>query len=164
MKTLLTLMAAAAIIAGCATPTPTNDAVVRVEAVAKLAAYTGTRALLIKKPESREALAKAGASLNLLASQERWDATAAALALSSAGLSALDTQEGQLVLTGTLLFLDMFGPQVDLKQSPYAKAFILGAQEGLALALEDSGTRALKPQNRAEQLAWAASMTRPRKP
>ena len=93
---------------------------------------------MIKEPETRESFTKAKVSLGLFISQANWDVTAAADVLVAAGIPALETDEGQLILTGSFLLLDLFGPSLDLKSSVYSEAFIRGASDGLGLALTNA--------------------------
>jgi len=132
----------AILLGGCTTPGQNADTVAanvrRVRSITKLGVYAGTKAALIKAPETRQSFERANESLGLFIAQANWDVTAAADVLVAAGIPALETDEGQLILTGSFLLLDLFGPSLDLKSSVYSEAFIRGASDGLTLALANA--------------------------
>jgi len=138
----IVLAACALMFGGCATTGQNAETIAanarRVRSITKLGVYAGTKAALIKEPETRESFTKAKVSLDLFISQANWDVTAAADVLVAAGIPALETDEGQLILTGSFLLLDLFGPSLDLKSSVYSEAFIRGASGGLGLALTNA--------------------------
>lgn len=140
MKTTpIITLSAMLLLAGCTTTPQNPDTIAanarRVQSVTRLSVYAGTKAALITKPETREAFIKANTALAAFVAQSNWNATAAANVLIEAGIPAVSTEEGQLVLTGSVLLLDLFGPTLDLRDNAYSEAFIRGASDGLRLAL-----------------------------
>jgi hypothetical protein len=108
----------------------------RVQAIAKLAAYAGTRADLQSHPEHRPAFVAAQRQLQVLVDQERWDIAAMATALQGAPIEQLQSSEGTLYLTGGIMLLDAIGAgQWDARSNENVRAVILGTNEGIRLAL-----------------------------
>ena len=133
----------------------------RVESVTRLAAYGTAKALLIKQPESRTALAQAAAGIHELRAAERWDIAEMGRIAAAHGLDQLNSEEGLLALTGLGLFTDLFThTQIDLHGNAYAQAVIVGADDGLALALGPA-PRAIGGDETLSLLRAAAVATRP---
>lgn len=133
----------------------------RVESVTRLAAYGTAKALLIKQPESRAALAQAAAGIHELRAAERWDIAEMGRIAAAHGLDQLNSEEGLLALTGLGLFTDLFThTQIDLHGNAYAQAVIVGADDGLALALGPA-PRAIGGDETLSLLRAAAVATRP---
>lgn len=158
----VSILAALALLTGCTTTAPgqSGSPVVtpeRVQAVVKLAAYVSAKAIE-KDPEKRAELEAVQEGLQDLANQQVWDVAALANIAAAHGLGALSSDEGTLAIAGTTLFLDtVLHVQVDLKSQPYARAVILGALDGLNLAL--IAQRAL-PGETLGQLKAEAAATR----
>lgn len=139
MKTLILILPLIALLAGCATPGADPQPLVtpqRVEAVARLSGYVAARTAVLKDPALAEPLGRALAGLEDLAASKQWDlATAAAIATAN-GLDALASDEGTFAVSAGVMFLDLIlGQRLDLAGDAYARAFILGTRDGLALAL-----------------------------
>ena len=134
-KFALVPLALAALAAGCVS-LPAWLTPARIESVARLAAYSSAKTLLIKQPDRRAQLEKAQAGLAALETAQNWDLTTAANIAATNGLTALSSPEGNLALTGGVLFMDLIlGKQVELSGDANARAFIVGARSGLDLAL-----------------------------
>ncbi len=104
----------------------------RVEKVAALGAFGA----VLAQPDKREAFVAAHRGLDALIASERWDITAASAAFSQSGGIEITSDEGKLMLGAAPLFVDAFLPgSVDLKQSAYARAVIIGTNRGLLMAL-----------------------------
>lgn len=140
MKTaiLTSILVLAAFVSGC-TSTKTERGPVtpeRVQSVARLAAYGSATGFLIKHPEARPELVKARVILATLVAGEQWDVVQLAGAFQQAGFKELRSQEGVLAVTGAIMLIDVAsGRTIDLKQNDYARAAILGALDGVNLAL-----------------------------
>lgn len=138
--TILASILAAALLAGCTTTAPGQSATPivtpeRVQAVVKLAAFVTAKAIE-KDPEKLVELEAVRDGLQDLADQQVWDVAALANIAAAHGVGALASDEGTLAIAGTTLLLDtVLHVQVDLKSQPYARAVILGALDGLNLAL-----------------------------
>ena len=81
---------------------------------------------------------QAKAGLEAMIAQERWDATAFGIALQQAGIEQLLGDDGGIVVTSTVLIVDLFGADFDLKETtpgPMVEAVIRGTQAGFELAL-----------------------------
>jgi hypothetical protein len=110
----------------------------RVQSVTKLAAYVSAYATIQKDADRREAFERANAGLEAMIAQERWDAEAFGIALKQAGVDELLGDDGGIVVTTTVLVVDLFGVDFDLKETtpgPIVEAVIRGTQEGFELAL-----------------------------
>lgn len=107
----------------------------RVRTVSTLAAYTSFKMQLIRDPSSRPTLERIRTSVNELKAAETWDiGTLSTILIANTG--DLSSDEGQLVLVGVPLFVDLVsGQQVDLKQYEYGRAAIEGVSAGFNLAL-----------------------------
>lgn len=128
------------LVAGCST-LPEWITPARIEAVTRLAAYGSAKALLIKEPDSRPELENARAGFVALESSEQWDLPTAAAIASANGLGWLSSPEGNLALTGGVMFIDLIlGKQIELSGDAYARAFIVGARSGLDFALANTST------------------------
>ena len=124
-----------ALAVGCST-LPTWVTPTRIETVTRLAAYSSAKALLIKRPESRAELQKAADGFAMLEASEKWDIATAASIAAASGLDWLSSPEGNLALTGGVMFIDLIaGNQVDVAGDANVRAFIIGARSGLNLAL-----------------------------
>jgi hypothetical protein len=139
MKHLFLIFPLIALLAGCSAPGTDLQPVVtpeRVESVARLSAYVAARAAVLKEPGLAEPLNRALVGLEDLAASEHWDlATAAAIATAN-GLGSLASEEGTFAVSAGVMFLDLvLGRRLDLAGDAYARAFILGTRDGLALAL-----------------------------
>lgn len=109
----------------------------RVESVTRLSAYVSARALLLESPELRPQLEAASRGFHELRQAERWDLPAMGAIAAASGLDQVASAEGVLILTGTTLFIDtVLGVELDLAEVDYARAVVIGADDGLALALK----------------------------
>lgn len=126
-------------LAGCATDDGSGGSNVitpqRVRTVSTLAAYTTCKMQLMRDPASRPQLERIRTALNELQASQTWDiATLATIMLANSG--ELTSDEGQLILVGLPLFIDLVsGQQVDLKQYEFGRAAIEGVSAGFNLAL-----------------------------
>lgn len=152
--------------AGCSSSTGTNAPTAgsslirpsRVESVVALGAYGA----VIAQPDKRASFEQALASLDVLVEQERWDLSAAVTAIASPGVLSLGSEEGSLLLLGAPMFADAFLPgTLDLRQSEYARAVIVGARRGLGLALRPPGGVKSFGVGHRDRLAAEAAATRP---
>lgn len=149
----LSLLAAIAIgalaLAGCSTQsavggsppasTATKVTPERVKSIARLAAFGSAKGFLISHPEYRPELVKAKSILVTLVSSQQWSIDVLAGAFRDAGFKELRSEEGILAVEGAILMIDVFtGRQIDLKNSVYAEAAIVGALDGVNLALANS--------------------------
>lgn len=154
---------------GCVT-TPGGTPIVtpqRVESVTRLAAYGSARALMLKTPEVRAELERAQSGFHVLRESETWDLGKLASIATAHGLKDLVSEEGTLALTAGVMFLDaVTGGSVDLGQLDYARAVVVGADDGLTLALGAStaGTsaRTESPAAILDRLRREAAATRTR--
>ncbi len=138
MKKIFSIVAAIGLLlaSGCATVDKPSVTPERVQSVARLAAYGSATGFLIRSPESRPELEKAKLVLATLVAGQQWDIAQLAGAFQQAGFKELRSQEGILAVTGAILLIDVTaGKTVDLKQNDYAKAAIIGALDGVNLAL-----------------------------
>jgi hypothetical protein len=125
---------------GCRTPgsgdsTTDTKPTARIHGIAKLAAYVGTRAQLLRDPSSRPALEQVRGGVNDLVAQSQWDTTALVL-VAGGHFPEMQSDEGTLILTATPLLIDLLtGARWDLRDSEYAEATITGIAEGMNLAL-----------------------------
>lgn len=135
----------------------------RVESVTHLAAYGTASALLLKDPAQRENLVAARDGFHALRLAETWDLQAMGTIASAHGLTELSSSEGILLLTGAGLLTDLFtGAQVDLARNDYARAVVIGADDGLTLALGPAA-RGIGPDPTLARLRAEAEATRPRR-
>lgn len=129
---------ALAVAAGCTSTSDGNSTVTpeRVEKVSRLAAYGSFKAQLIKDPASRPTLVKISTAVNDLVASQTWDVATMITVANANGLDELSSDEAQIALTAAPLFIDLFlNQQVDLRQSEYARAFIVGSADGFKMAL-----------------------------
>jgi hypothetical protein len=134
-KHALLPIALIALAVGCST-LPAFITPTRIEAVTRLAAYSSAKALLIDKPETREQLQKAADGFAALEASEKWDFATAANIAASSGLEWLTSPEGNLALTGGVLFIDLvMGKQLEVSGDANVRAFVVGAHSGLDQAL-----------------------------
>lgn len=133
------------IVGGCATQPSTPltpeqqefNNIRRVQNGVRLAVYIGVTVDLKKHPELRDAYAKAQAALDSLVSQQKWDALAFSSALSDSGASIFTSGDASLVLTTVPLLVDLIsGDRIDLSQPRFLKPAMIGAADGLKLALQ----------------------------
>lgn len=109
----------------------------RVQTGVRLAVFLGVSVDLKKHPERRDAYVKAEAALASLVEQQKWDALAFSSALSESGASIFSSGDASLVLTTVPLLVDLLsGNQIDLSQPKFVRPAILGASEGLKMALQ----------------------------
>ena len=130
------IIAATLLAAGCAS-TPSRQPLQpsTVNQIARFAAQASAAELLAKKPQARADLVRAKQILATLAAGKQWNIGALAGAFQDAGFSVLNGQRGILIVQGAILAADLAGRQIDLQQSAYAEAAILGALDGLNLVL-----------------------------
>lgn len=93
-------------------------------------------------PESKPAFERALKALNSLQANaeagQPWSVNAFAEALASAGGDLITSEKVSLIVSaGTVIVNTAVGGKVDLTKQEYAKAVILGAQDGLARALKN---------------------------
>ena len=97
--------------------------------------YTAIR--LSRFPESRPKFEAARNALALLISNERWDLTAFAQALSTTGLAQQQSEQVLLIVGQGISLIDTAtGNRVDLSQQEYAKAVIVGGFTALDRTLK----------------------------
>jgi len=138
MKHIIAAIAALALLVGCTTtPQTESDRARRVESGVRLAVFLGASLDLQKSPERRPAYEAASKGLSALVAQEKWDVTALALALAETGNEKFkDDQTVILILAGAQLVDVVVGSdRVDLGNQAYARAVVVGANQGLKLAL-----------------------------
>jgi hypothetical protein len=127
------------LLTGCSTTAPGADGPLppdRVQRIARMAVWTTTVGMVGAKPEREVQFRKAQVAIDVLVKNQVWDVGALAAALNSTGVDEFTGAEGRLILAGTALLIDTIaGREVDLSDQQYLRAVILGAQEGLALAL-----------------------------
>lgn len=156
-----------ALAVGCTT-LPTWVTPSRIETVTRLAAYSSAKALLIKQPDSRAQLEKARDGFAALEASEKWDIATAASIAATNGLDWLSSPEGNLALTGGVMFIDLIlGRQVELSGDVNVRSFIIGARSGLDLALTAkpaalAATRSATPDATYQRLLKEAQATRTR--
>lgn len=154
-----------ALLSGCKSLNVSGtNAVVRVQAITELSAYTTAKLALMKNPTNRVVLAKVQAGTAELVRASTWDLSTLASIATANGLSDLVSSEGQLILAGAPLLLDLFyGNRIDLKSSAYAEAVVRGVDGGLAKALSvtpAARTMALSRDATLLELEQAARRTR----
>ena len=138
-------LAGAVGVAGCRTM-PDQASVItpkRVEAVSALGSYLAARSQVGRyRPE----LEAAHAALQTLKASDNYDLVVVAAALRAAGVTYLDTTEGQLFFAGLVTFQDLWnGKSMPILESEYARAVVVGCERGLGLALATTQTRARAP-------------------
>jgi hypothetical protein len=166
---VLLLLAWAGSIVGCATLKKVFNPA-RVYALTEFAAYN-TACQLIRQDATKKAdIERARDGFCQLAAAGIWNIhTAADIALSN-GLAAFVSDEGDILIAGGLLVVDLFGPTIDLSSDEHAKAFVTAGCSGLTKAVAVSGKTALASAAGAQaqeavwqDLAAKAKATRPTK-
>ena len=129
---------------GCASNPGTGSSTItpaRVESVTRLAAYSTAKIALVKDPRNLATLTKVSNGLNELVASGNFDLATAVTIANANGLGELTSSEGQIVLTALPVFIDLIaGESVNLNDSVYAKAVIVGAASGFNMALPAAGT------------------------
>ena len=120
---------------GCAGIKPTNLTPERVNSIARLAAYGAATGALVDNPKTRKELEQARVIIATLVSGKQWDIVQLAGAFQQAGFKELHGDKGVIIVTGAILAADLAGNKADLRNSVYAEQAILGALDGLNLAL-----------------------------
>ncbi len=134
MKLLSTILLV--LLCGCASvnhPTPLTPE--RVNSIARLAAYGAATGALVDNPKTRKELEQARVIIATLVSGKQWDIVQLAGAFQQAGFKELHGDKGVIIVTGAILAADLAGNKADLRSSVYAEQAILGALDGLNLAL-----------------------------
>lgn len=87
----------------------------------------------LRYPENKDALLKAKAALDNLVAHEYWNVNAFVEALAAANIRGIEEKDFELyIMPGiTLLSLFLNGHNIDVNQTPYARAIILGADKAL---------------------------------
>ena len=135
----------------------------RVQSVTKLAAYVSAYATIRKDADRRAAFEQANAGLEAMIDQERWDAAAFGIALQQAGVDQLLGDDGGIVVTTTVLVVDLFGVDFDLKETtpgPIVEAVIRGTQAGFELALAGTAPSGEIARTRASLTDHAAVLSK----
>lgn len=157
MKKLLASLAAfALLIIGCSTTSGPVITTQDVNALVSVGVEEFARHRLANKPESRATLQTALDGVNSLVAQENWNLAAYAKAVSATGI--LDDQVARYVVLGGLVsvLVDRWtGNKLSLSNYEYAKAVILGGQEGLtkALVVTPTGVQRAAAENTDYKLA-----------
>jgi len=176
MKTLMryvtpivsTLLLAFGVV-GCGTTSGTGPTITpaRVESVTRLAAYSTAKLALAKDPKNIVTLTKVSNGLNELVASGNYDLATAVTIANANGLGELTSSEGQIALTALPVFIDLIaGESVNLNDSQYAKAVIVGAAGGFKMALPAAGgapaarVGALTPATEMRRLQKEAEATR----
>ena len=135
MKTLVCTLILAGLV-GCTT-TPNGQSITpdTVNKIARLAAFGSAAGVLESNPASRADLERARVIIATLVSAKQWDIAQLAGAFQQAGFKELHGDKGVLIVTGAILAADLSGHSVDLRSSAYAEQAILGALDGLNMAL-----------------------------
>lgn len=134
MKKLYVIMLA--VFCGCAGVKPGEGITPeRVNSIARLAAYGAATGALVDNPKTRKELEQARVIIATLVSARQWDIVQLAGAFQQAGFKELHGDKGVIIVTGAILAADLAGNKVDLRNSVYAEQAILGALDGLNLAL-----------------------------
>ena len=135
MKTLVCTLSLAGLV-GCTT-TPNGSSITpdTVNKIARLAAFGSAAGVLESNPASRADLERARVIIATLVSAKQWDIAQLAGAFQQAGFKELHGDKGVLIVTGAILAADLSGHSVDLRSSAYAEQAILGALDGLNMAL-----------------------------
>ena len=135
MKKLYVIMLASAVLCGCAGIKPINLTPERVNSIARLAAYGAATGALMDNPKTRKELEQARVIIATLVAGKQWDIAQLAGAFQQAGFKELHGDKGVIIVTGSILAADLAGNKADLRNSVYAEQAILGALDGLNLAL-----------------------------
>lgn len=134
MKFLSTILLM--LLCGCASVNqPTALTPERVNSIARLAAYGAATGALVDNPKTRKELEQARVIIATLVSAKQWDIVQLAGAFQQAGFKELHGDKGVIIVTGVILAADLAGNKADLRNSVYAEQAILGALDGLNLAL-----------------------------
>ena len=133
MKFLSTILLV--LLCGCAGIKPTNLTPERVNSIARLAAYGAATGALVDNPKTRKELEQARVIIATLVAGKQWDIVQLAGAFQQAGFKELHGDKGVIIVTGAILAADLAGNKADLRNSVYAEQAILGALDGLNLAL-----------------------------
>lgn len=144
------------VLTGCST-TSQNQTTwltpVRVEKLTKLGTYVAVSAYLNENPADKATFVSVKASLQILVDQSKWDSVTVAAILQNLPVKELQTTEAKLAFQGGLLLVDLLGyGSFDAKNVEHVKAFIIGFNDGLDLALSFTANnkvaaRALTPDN-----------------
>ncbi len=136
MKTSILSLILAVGLVGCTT-TPNGSSITpdTVNKIARLAAFGSAAGVLESNPASRADLERARVIIATLVSAKQWDIAQLAGAFQQAGFKELHGDKGVLIVTGAILAADLSGHSVDLRSSAYAEQAILGALDGLNMAL-----------------------------
>lgn len=167
MTALCVLLTWAAALVGCKTISTTMNPA-RVYAMTEFAAYN-TATQLIRDDSTRlPEIASARDGFCQLAGAETWNIRRAAEIALENGLYAFVSEDGDILIQGGLLLVDLFGPVIDLSTSDHARAFILASCSGLQKAVERSSvrtglaSRANSQDSVYQELAQRTKATRPR--
>lgn len=136
-STIAVIMLAAwcASLVGCATLKEKLNPV-RVYALTEFAAYNTAMQLAKNNPAAVESIAKARDGFCQLSGSGVWDIRRASEIALENGLYAFVSEEGDILIQGGLLLVDLFGPTIDLSQSDHAQAFVTASCNGLSKAVE----------------------------
>jgi hypothetical protein len=142
----------------------------RVYAVTEFAAYNTATQLLKQDATKRGPLELARNGFCDLNEKSVWDIRAATAIALDNGLQHMVSDEGDILIAGGLMLVDLFGPTLDLSVNAHAKAFISASCSGLTKALAVAATPAGLMTTTARKtgdaiwadLAAKAKATRPR--
>ena len=166
MIAVCVLLAWAASIVGCATLKKVFNPA-RVYAITEFAAYNTATQLMRQDPTKRADIERARDGFCQLKEAKIWNVrTAADIALSN-GLNAFVSDEGDILIQGGLLLVDLFGPALDLYADEHAQAFVTAGCSGLTKATEATMKTGLASASAAKDAVWQdlalkAKLTRPR--
>lgn len=133
----------------------------RVLKITRLASYASATAMIFRDPNSAPLIDRAKNGFCQMKESGTWDLAQAVVLANQNGLNFLDSSEGQVIIGGLPLLIDTFmGQQFDLREQPYAIAFINGACDGLSLAV-GPGVRANIGDPTKATLEYEAKLTRP---
>ena len=136
MKTSILSLILAVGLVGCTT-TPNGSSITpdTVNKIARLAAFGSAAGVLESNPASRADLERARVIIATLVSAKQWDIAQLAGAFQQGGFKDLHGDKGVLIVTGAILPVDLSSHRVDLRSPAYAEQAILGALDGLNMAL-----------------------------
>lgn len=140
----------------------------RVEKLTKLTTYVSVSAYLAEHPEDKPAFAQTKLAFQALVDQSQWDYVTLVAVLQNLPIKELKTSEAQLAFQGGILLIDLLGyGSFDAKQVEHVKAFIVGFNDGLGLALQFAidKTEAVRAMNPSNTVYWKVKteeeLTRP---
>lgn len=165
-KILTALSLSILLLTGCKTTSQNQSWLtpLRVEKLTKLTTYVSVSAYLADHQNDRDKFVQTKVAFQALVDQSQWDYPTLVAVLQNLPIKELKTTEAQLAFQSGVILVDLLGyGSFDAKQVEHVKAFIVGFNDGLGLALQFVPTRALTANLTLIHLRAEEEMTRPKK-